>query len=72
MMEYLTSYGTLAVGLCLWLTADIIWAVYQIVLEIFAGTLMADFVWFLHMASSLSIYIERTLSFTKNSGLVED
>ena len=41
------SHTALAVGLCLWLTADIIWAVYQIVLEIVPPVpSMADFVWF--------------------------
>ena len=41
------SHAALAIGLCLWLTADIIWAVYQIVLEIVPPVpSMADFVWF--------------------------
>ena len=41
------SHSALAIGLCLWLTADIIWAVYQIVLEIVAPVpSIADFVWF--------------------------
>ena len=41
------SHAALAIGLSLWLTADIIWAVYQIVLEIVPPVpSIADFIWF--------------------------
>jgi branched-chain amino acid transport system substrate-binding protein len=41
------AHTALAIGLCLWLTADVIWAMYQIVWEIVPPVpSIADFVWF--------------------------
>jgi branched-chain amino acid transport system substrate-binding protein len=41
------AHAALAIGLCLWLTADVIWALYQIVWEIVPPVpSIADFVWF--------------------------
>ena len=71
--DHSKSHIALAIGLSLWLCADLIWATYEIVLEIVPPVpSAADFVWLSAMPSLLIIYIQHILNSIKDSILTPE